>query len=83
MRLTGDYPSNPPGMLRDMFKINLVKTMQKKFGAAMRHAFANFAAYRPIGSHAPDLVLETSTGEPFSLAGLQGKIVVLEFGAIT
>lgn len=83
MPLTGDYPSNPPGMLGDMFKINLVKTMKKKFGAAMRCAFANFATYRPIGSQAPDLVLETMTGEPFSLAGLQGKIVVLEFGAIT
>lgn len=83
MRRTGDYPSNPPGMLRDMFKINLVKTMQKKFGAAMHYAFANFATYRPIGSQAPELVLETMTGEPFTLAGLRGKIVVLEFGAIT
>lgn len=83
MRLTGDYPGNPPGMLKDMFKINLAKTMKKKFGTAMRQAFANFATYRPIGSLAPDLVLETSTGEPFSLAGLRGKIVVLEFGAIT
>lgn len=83
MRLNGDYPSNPPGMLRDMLKINLLKTMKKKFGTAMRSAFANFATYRPIGSQAPELVLETMTGEPFSLARLRGKIVMLEFGAIT
>lgn len=83
MQFTGDYPSNPPGMLRDMFKINLVKTMKKKYGTAMRHAFDNFADSLPIGSQAPDFVLETITGEKLSLTGLRGKVVVLEFGSIT
>jgi len=83
MKFTGDYPSNPPSMLRDMFKINLVKTLKKKYGTAMRQAFANFASYVPIGSQSPDFVLETITGEKLSLAGLRGKVVVLEFGAIT
>lgn len=83
MQFSGDYPSNPPAMLKDIFKINLVKTIKKKYGAKMRHDFANFAGYLPIGSQAPEFILETTTGERFSLAGLRGKVVVLEFGAIT
>lgn len=83
MQFPGDYPSNPPSMLKDMFKINLVKTMKKKYGTAMRQAFATFASSLPIGSPAPDFVLETITGEQLSLAELRGKVVVLEFGAIT
>jgi hypothetical protein len=83
MQFTGDYPSNPPGMLRDLFKINLVKTMKKKYGTAMRQAFATFADYLPIGSQAPYFTLETIAGEKLSLAGLRGKVVVLEFGALT
>lgn len=83
MQFPGDYPSNPPSMLRDIFKINLVKTLKKKYGTAMRRAFATFASHLPIGSQVPDCVLETSTGETLSLAGLRGKVVVLEFGALT
>jgi hypothetical protein len=29
MQFTGDYAGNPPSMLKDMFKINLFKTMKK------------------------------------------------------
>ena len=83
MQFTGDYRGNPPSMLKDMFKINLFKTMKKKYGSEMRHAFANFADYLPIGSQAPDFALETNVGEKVSLFGLRGKVVVLEFGAIT
>ncbi len=83
MEFTGDYSGNPPSMLKDMFKINLLKTLKKKYGAEMRQAFTNFASQVPIGSQAPDFVLETITGEQLSLAGLRGKVVVLEFGAIT
>ena len=59
MQFQGDYAGNPPSMLKDMFKINLFKTMKKKFGPEMRHSFANFADYLPIGSQAPDFTLET------------------------
>lgn len=83
MQFSGDYPGNPPAMLRDVFKINLVKTLKQKYGAKMRHDFANFARYLPAGSQAPDFMLETTNGEQLSLAGLRGKVVVLEFGAIT
>lgn len=83
MEFTGDYPGNPPSMLKDMFKINLFKTMKKKYGSEMRHAFANFAHHLPIGSQAPDFTLGTVTGEKVSLSGLRGRVVVLEFGAIT
>ena len=83
MQFQGDYAGNPPFMLKDMFKINLFKTMKKKFGPEMRHSFANFADYLPIGSQAPDFTLETATGAQVSLSSLRGKVVVLEFGAIT
>jgi len=70
-------------MLKDMFKINLLKTLKKKYSAEMRQAFASFASHLPIGSRAPYFALETITGEELSLSGLRGKVVVLEFGAIT
>ena len=83
MQFQGDYAGNPPSMLKDMFKINLFKTMKKKFGPEMRHSFANFEDYLPIGSQTPDFTLETATGAQVSLSSLRGKVVVLEFGAIT
>ena len=42
MQFQGDYAGNPPSMLKDMFKINLFKTMKKKFGPEMRHSFRQF-----------------------------------------
>ncbi len=50
MQFTDDYSDNPPFMLKDMFKINLFKTIHRR---------------------------------KVSLSGLQGKVVVLEFSAIT
>lgn len=81
MQFTGDYPGNPPALWKDLFKIDLFKTMKKKYG--MRDAFANFAHHVPIGTLAPDFTLETTAGDKVPLSSLRGKVVVLEFGAIT
>ncbi len=83
MGLSGDYPSNPPSLWRDVFKINLIKTVKKKYGSEMRRAFARFPDHLPLGSPAPDFTLETPSGERVSLADLRGRVGVLEFGAIT
>jgi cytochrome oxidase Cu insertion factor (SCO1/SenC/PrrC family) len=81
MRFSADYPNNPPALWKDLFKIDLMKTMKKKFG--MRQAFAEFPNTLPIGSPAPDFTLLTAAGETVSLSSLRGKVIVLEFGAIT
>ena len=81
MQFKGYYSGNPPAIWKDMLKIDLVKTMKKKFG--MRDDFAKFPDLHPIGSSAPDFTLETPAGEHVSLSSLRGKVVVLEFGAIT
>jgi len=81
MRFSADYPNNPPALWKDMFKIDLMKTMKKKFG--MRQAFAQFPELLPIGTPVPDFELQTAAGETVSLSALRGKVIVLEFGAIT
>ena len=64
MQFEGYYSGNPPALWKDMRKIDLMKTMKKKFG--MRDDFTKFPELHPIGSSAPDFTLETPTGERVS-----------------
>ncbi len=81
MSETGDYPGHPPALWKDLFKIDLWKTMQRM--VSMRRDFARFPRHLPIGHEAPDFSLRDAAGVTRSLHDLRGKVVVLEFGAIT
>ena len=80
----GDYRENPPGMLRHMRKIDILKTFKTKFSFRMRSQFKDFPTNLPIGAAAPDFSLETAEGKRVSLKDFRGKKhVVLEFGSLT
>ena len=80
----GEYRKNPPGMLRDVRKIDLIKTLKNKFGARVRGLFQQFPDTLPVGSPASDFTLQTVSGEKASLSDYRGKKhVVLEFGSFT
>ena len=77
----GDFRSHPPALWRHMFKIDLVKTMKRM--TTMRADFERFPEHLPVGSEARNFTLRDASGAERSLAELRGKVVVLEFGAIT
>ncbi len=80
----GNYRKNPPGMLRNIRKIDLIKTLKNKFSAKVRRLFQQFADTLPPGAPAPDFTLHTVSGEKVSLSDYRGKKhVVLEFGSFT
>lgn len=82
--MKGDYRQNPPGMLRHMKKIDILKTFKTKFSSRMRSQFKDFPASLPIGATAPDFSLDTTEGKRVSLRDFRGKKhVILEFGSIT
>ena len=81
MVFTGGFRRHPPALWRHILKIDLLKTTRKVLSA--RQDFARFPNHLPIGTQAPDFVLETADGVSISLSTLRGRIVVLEFGAIT
>ncbi len=81
MPASGDYPGHPPALWRDLFKIDLWKTMKRM--ATMRGDFQRFPAHLPIGSSAPNFSLHDAGGARLTLDELRGRVVVLEFGAIT
>ncbi len=77
-----NYPNNPPGMLRDLRKIDLIKTLKHKFSAKVRRLFRQFLDTLPPGALAPDFTLHTVSGEKVSLSDYRGKKhVVVEFGS--
>lgn len=81
MPKTGDYPAHPPAIWKDMLKIDLWKTTKRM--ASMRSDFKRFPTHLPIGQQAPDFTLHDARGVKRSLSDLRGRVVVLEFGAIT
>lgn len=71
-------------MLRHLGKIDLFKTLTRKFSAEARRLFEQFAATVPVGSQAPGFTLPAVTGARVSLAEYRGKKnVVVEFGSST
>ncbi len=79
-----DYRKNPPGMLRHLGKIDLVKTFRQKLSAEVRGLFRQFPTTVPVGAPAADFTLQTVSGETVRLSGYRGKThVVLEFGSFT
>ncbi len=79
-----DYRKNPPGMLRHLGKIDLVKTFRQKLSAEGRDLFRQFPDTLPVNALAADFVLQTVSGETVRLSDYRGKThVVLEFGSIT
>jgi len=81
MASTGDYPSHPPALWKDALKIDLWKTAKRML--SMRADFERFPEHLPVGRQAPNFTLQDTRGTRRSLAELRGKVVVLEFGAIT
>ena len=81
MPVSGDYRGHPPALWKDIFKIDMLKTMKRM--TTMKADFDGFPKHLPVGSEAPNFSLRDVTGSTRSLAELRGKIVVLEFGAIT
>ena len=79
--ITADYRGHPPGMWKDVSKIDLWKTAKRMMD--MRKDFKGFTSAVPVGTQAPDFELEDATGVKHALADFRNKIVVLEFGAIT
>ncbi len=80
----GNYRKNRSGMLRNIRKIDLIKTLKNKFSAKVRRLFQQFPGTLPPGAPAPDLTLHTVSGEKVSLSDYRGKKhVVLEFGSFT
>ncbi len=79
-----DYRKNPPGMLRHLGKIDLVKALAHKFSAEVRGLLRRFPTIVPVGAPAADFTLQTVSGEPVRLSDYRGKThVVLEFGSLT
>jgi hypothetical protein len=79
-----NYRKNPPGMLRHLWKIDLIKTLRHKFSAKVRELFQRFPDNLPVGTPAADFTLQTVSGEKISLSDYRGKKhVVLEFGSFT
>lgn len=71
-------------MLRHLGKIDLFRTLARKFSAEVRRLFEQFAATVPVGSQAPGFTLTAVSGERVSLAEYRGKKhVVVEFGSST
>ncbi len=64
-----------------MLKVDLWKTMKRM--VAMQPDFRGFATHLPLGSPAPDFLLRDAAGQEQRLSALRGKVVVLEFGALT
>ncbi len=81
MPVSGDYPGHPPALWRDILKIDLWKTMKRM--TTMRGDFERFPDHLPVGSSAPNFSLRDAEGALLTLEELRGKVVVLEFGAIT
>lgn len=79
-----NYRKNPPGMLRHLGKIDLIKTLRHKFSAEARGLFQQFPGTLPVGAPAADFTLQTVSGKTVSLSDYRGKKhVVLEFGSFT
>jgi hypothetical protein len=79
-----NYRKNPPGMLRYLWKIDLIKTARHKFSARVRDLFQRFPDNLPVGTPAADFTLQTVAGEKVCLSDYRGKKhVVLEFGSFT
>lgn len=81
MSATGDYPGHPPALWKDVLKIDLWKTTKRML--SMRGDFERFPEHLPVGREAPNFTLRDARGVKRSLADLRGRVVVLEFGAIT
>lgn len=78
------YRMNPPGMLRHLAKVDLVKTVAHKFSAETRALLRRFPDTLPVGAQAPDFALSTVSGGTVRLGDYRGrKHVVLEFGSVT
>ena len=79
-----DYRKNPPGMLRHLRKVDLIKSLMHKFGPTVRRQFRQFTEILPPGSLAADFTLLSVSGENVSLSDYRGKNhLVLEFGSFT
>ena len=79
-----DYRKNPPGMLRHLRKVDLIKTLMHKFGPKVRSQFRQFTEILQPGSPAAEFTLLSVSGEHVSLSDYRGKKhVVLEFGSFT
>lgn len=78
----GEYGINAPGMHRYLHKVDLVKTLKRKFSAETREMFATFRDRNPIGAAAPDFRLLSVDERWVSLSDFRGKKhIVLEFGS--
>ena len=79
-----NYRKTPPGMLRHLSKIDLIKTLSHKFSANVRGLFQRFPYNLPVGTPAADFMLQTVAGEQVCLRDYWGKKhVVLAFGSFT
>lgn len=79
-----NYRKNPPGMLRHLGKVDLLKTLRYKLGTEGRDLFRRFPDTLPVSAPAADFVLQTVSGETVRLSDYRGKKhVVLEFGSFT
>ena len=78
---SGDFRGHPPALWKDVLKIDLWKTMKRM--TTMRADFERFPQHLPIGNEAPNFTLRDAGGDTRSLSDFRGKVVVLEFGAIT
>lgn len=75
---------NPPGMLRILGRVDLLKTLKRKFSAKVLRQFREFPHNLPVGTPAANFTIQTVLGEIVSLSDYQGhKHVVLEFGSFT
>ncbi len=75
---------NPPGMLRHLGKVGLIKILTHKFSAKVRGLFQQFPYTLPVGTPPTDFTLQTVSGKKVSLSDYRGKKhIVLEFGSFT